>query len=463
MTYQKHKIINSIPIYLFTEERGVYSRLGITLVTCLIGLTSVPINPAGAVENVVSEQREKMTSAHNLEASSSLSDTTQQPNISLRQRLLTYKKNLSPARREALNSGATLVGKGVRGLGFPLAFPHDVKSQKKRRTNLSSVTDSSAATHNSEFSAALTSEKFATGAKSGLEANLGEKLLASQDGDRKLRSQKQTKAKNPDRIIAQTDSSEFVGDTLGDINKLRQELLIDPIVTLGEFSSSSPGSTAGTPSAYGASFGQAYIGGGLGFPLDSGKDRVDGSLSVGFGLGDAVKTVGLEVNVNITSVGGGNTFDFGDSGGVGLKLHKYFTDGTAVAVGWSNAIKWGDSTQDQDTIYGVVTRSFPLEPDSPNNKLPLTMSVGLGSGSFRSKGAINARDNSVNIFGSLGLRVIPEVSLVGSWTGNRLNMGASFAPLKKVPVVINTVFTDVTGNFQTGLGFTLSAGYSFQF
>jgi hypothetical protein len=37
--------------------------------------------------------------------------------------------NLSPTRRETLNFPPYLVGKGVRGLGFSLAFPHDLKSQ----------------------------------------------------------------------------------------------------------------------------------------------------------------------------------------------------------------------------------------------------------------------------------------------------------------------------------------------
>lgn len=270
------------------------------------------------------------------------------------------------------------------------------------------------------------------------------------------------KQKQP-QIFVQTDSSEILGDTFGETNKLRQELLIDSIVTLGEPPKAAPGSTAGTPSAYGASFGQAYIGGGLLFPLDDDRDRVDGSLSVGFGLGDAAKSVGLEVNVNITSVGGGDSFDFGDSGGVGFKLHRYLGDGTSVAVGWSNPIKWGDVTNAKDTIYGVVTKSFALQPDNLNNKLPLTISVGLGSGAFRSKGAIEADENSANLFASLGLRVIPQVSLVSSWTGNRVNMGASFAPLKNTPIVINAIFTDVTSNFDTGLGFALSAGYSFRF
>jgi hypothetical protein len=39
--------------------------------------------------------------------------------------------NLSPARREALTFPSSLPGKGVRGLGFALAFLHGVKIQKK--------------------------------------------------------------------------------------------------------------------------------------------------------------------------------------------------------------------------------------------------------------------------------------------------------------------------------------------
>ncbi|WP_413172599.1 hypothetical protein [Anabaena azotica] len=256
------------------------------------------------------------------------------------------------------------------------------------------------------------------------------------------------------QLIAQSDSSGTVGDSFGEANKLRQELLIEPIVPLGRpAATGAPASSAGTPTAYGASWGQAFIGGGAFFPLDEGN--VDGSLTVGFGLGDAVKSAGLEVAVNIISVGGQkeNFGDFGDSGTVGLKLHRYFDDGTAFAVGWSNPIKWGEANQAKETLYGVLTKSFN----------PVTVSVGLGSGSFASKGARQAGENAVNLFGSVGLRLAPEASLVTSWTGSSLNMGASFVPLKRTPLVINTIFTDVTDNLNNGVGFTLSAGYSFQF
>lgn len=269
------------------------------------------------------------------------------------------------------------------------------------------------------------------------------------------------------QLIAQTDSSNTVGDSLAEANKLRQQLFIDPIIV--EISKpglqAAPGSSAGTPTAYGASWGQGFFGVGGFIPFSTGK--VDGSLAAGFGVGDAVKSVGLEIDFNIYSLGGQNDFfsDFGGSGGIGFKLHKYFADGTAVAVGWSNPITWGEGNRARDTIYGVVTKAFYLQPNSPNNKLPLTVSVGLGSGAFRSLGALRSPsgDNSPNFFGSLGLRVIPEASLVASWTGNTLNLGASFAPFKDTPIVINTIFTDVTSNLTYSTGFSLSAGYSFQF
>lgn len=266
-------------------------------------------------------------------------------------------------------------------------------------------------------------------------------------------STSESETPKPSQKLAQTDSSGSVGDTFGETNRLREELLIEPIITTGQSTRiiGAPSSSAGTPTAYGASWRQAFIGGGLYFPFDG---NVDGSFSVGFGLGNAAKTAGLEVSFNILSVGGQepNLGDFGDSGTIGLKLHRYLTNNTAVAVGWSNAIKWGEADNNQETIYGVVTQRFDK----------LTVSAGLGSGSYRSKGARDAGDNDANFFGSLGYRFIPQASLISSWTGRAWNVGASFAPFKETPIVINTIFTDVTDNVNSA-GFSVTAGYSIQF
>jgi hypothetical protein len=217
------------------------------------------------------------------------------------------------------------------------------------------------------------------------------------------------------------------------------------------------GSSAGTPTAYGASFGDIFIGGGGTIPFEE-EGRVDGSMAVGFGLGDP-SIIAAEIPLNITSVGG----DFGDSGFVGVKLHRFFAGPKlAVAAGWTNPIKFGDAEGEAETIYGVVTRPFPLRPNNADNPMPLTVSLGLGSGDFRSKGAIDAGDNPPNFFGSLGLRLIPQMSLISSWTGNKLNLGASSAPFRQIPLVINTTFTDVTSNLPEGTGFTISGGLGFR-
>ncbi|MEA5581119.1 hypothetical protein VB620_07175 [Nodularia harveyana UHCC-0300] len=419
------RIINGSGIYPVISVKYAFWNLGTTLITLLLLFMGFSIESAAAMDNVVSENSDpELGASQNLIISSIASPLNSQPNVSLRQRLLESKKTNVLIIRDGLTTK-------VKQNRFSSSLPVDnflLESQDKLKSN--------------DDYAIINTDSY---------------LKQEAEGNINLWQHK------PGKVLVQLDSSSSVGDSFGETNKLRQELLIEPIVGQDEPRKSAPSSTAGTPSAYGASYGQAYIGGGLFFPLDQDKDRNDGSLSLGFGLGNPIDSVGLEVNINITSVGGGPTFDFGDSGGVGFKLHRYVGDNTSVAIGWSNPIKWGDVTLAKDTIYGVFTQAFALQPDNPQNNLPLTVSLGVGTGAFSSKGAIEAGDNSVNFFGGLGLRVIPGASLVSSWTGSALNVGGSFAPFKDTQIVINAIITDVTNNLDTGLGLAVTAGYGFRF
>ncbi|MEO1447399.1 MAG: hypothetical protein AAFV46_14430, partial [Cyanobacteria bacterium J06635_11] len=116
----------------------------------------------------------------------------------------------------------------------------------------------------------------------------------------------------------------------------------------------------------------------------------------------------------------------------------------------------------EDTFYGVVTKRFDLAPNSRSNRLPLTTSIGVGTGVYRSTGAIAAGSNDPNIFGSLGLRVIPEVSLISSWDGSGLGLAASTAPFD-FPMVLTLGVADITDNTSDGTQFQGSLGYSFSF
>lgn len=219
-----------------------------------------------------------------------------------------------------------------------------------------------------------------------------------------------------------------------------------------------PSSTFLVPSAYGADWGDAFIGI-AGETAGRRDEGIDGSAAFGIGFGNAVRNVGVEVNVGIISLDG-----FADDGIAGFKLHKVFPQAgnLAVAAGWTNPIKWGDATEVDDTFYGVVTRQFRLRPNA-TNQLPLTASLGIGTGTFRSTGALEADNNAANVFGSVGLRVIPQVSLVSSWNGSGLGLATSVVPLRRAPFVLTLGVSDVTGNTDNGAQFIGSAGYAFRF
>jgi hypothetical protein len=242
-----------------------------------------------------------------------------------------------------------------------------------------------------------------------------------------------------------------------DTESLRQQLLIEPLVEL-RVPGFAPGSTAGGPSAFGADFGDAYVGI-SGATRRARRNGADGSISAGFGLGDANKYAGLEVNLNI-----GSLRRFAANGDVGLKLHRNLSRDTAIAVGWDTGIRWGDENRNVDsTLYGVATKVFALDTEDPKRKLPLTVSVGFGGGRFRSFESEQRGRNTVGMFGSVGLQVTPQSSLVSTWTGRDLNLGISLVPIRTKPFFVTAVVANVFGRDDASTLYSLSLGYGFNF
>jgi hypothetical protein len=261
------------------------------------------------------------------------------------------------------------------------------------------------------------------------------------------------------------DSSGVVGDTLEtNLEKAKQAQLIDPLlipqpVSVPRKTTPVPGSSIGVPTAYGAEWGDIFIGF-SGAVTD--EDVVDAAASAGLGFGDAQKSLGLEVGFGLASL-------FGDNAGAGLvgfKVHRALGKSTHIAAGWANAVKWDVATAGE-TVYGSLTHRFELQPGNQNNQLPLTITLGAGTGAYRSVGSLKNGENVPNAFASVGLRVIPRVSLITSWTGNQLNAGTSIAPFD-VPLTVNLAATDITSNrgFDdrgSRTGFLFSTGYVFKF
>jgi hypothetical protein len=253
-------------------------------------------------------------------------------------------------------------------------------------------------------------------------------------------------------------TSQRIAATPDDVETLRQKLLIEPLVEL-RVPGFSPGSTAGGPSAFGADFGNAFVG-------ISGSNRrarapeADGALSVGFGIGDRTRTIGLETNVGIGSIR-----RFAANGDVGFKLHRQVGADAAIAIGWDSAIRWGSQGQTNNisTVYGVATKVFDLKPEDTSHKMPLTVSVGLGNGRFQSFADAQAGRHNVGLFGSMGLQVAPQTSLVSTWTGRDLNLGVSLVPIKTKPFYVTAVAANILGRDNASTVYTLSLGYGFNY
>lgn len=264
--------------------------------------------------------------------------------------------------------------------------------------------------------------------------------------------------------ISQRDADESIESEDGEA--LRQELLIPalPVAltpsTLG--AAASPGSSSGSPTAFGADFGRFFVGASF-QERTRFTESSDGSISAGFGLGNARKSVGLEVAVSVLdlSTRGGDDAAF-DRGSFSFKLHRVLPNNLAVAVGYENGVVWG-FTDAGSSVYGVVSKIFPLQNSPSKPFSSLTVSAGLGSGRFRSEDDFNNDEGTVNVFGSVGLRVVERVSAIADWTGQDLTLGASFVPFRNIPIVVTPAVADITGNAGDGARFILGVGYSRSF
>jgi len=230
-----------------------------------------------------------------------------------------------------------------------------------------------------------------------------------------------------------------------------------PFVPLQGRSQRAPSIAIGTPSAYGKSWGSASIG----LSLQS-RTRFtntgDGGLGIGFGLGDPKETVGLDVGVNVLDLIG----DTGQDGSMSFKLHRRLSEDLAVAVGVNNAITWGE-TDGGSSVYAVASKMFRLTESVQAPFSRLYVSAGLGGGQYRSEADIDNDVDSVGLFGSVAVQVVPQMNAIAEWTGQDLTVGISVVPFGNLPLVITPAVTDITGNAGDGSRFILGIGYGFSF
>ena len=218
----------------------------------------------------------------------------------------------------------------------------------------------------------------------------------------------------------------------------------------------SPSITIINPSGYGASWGNVGIG--IGFQERARfVNQRDGVIGFGFGLGNPIKNIGVQIGINLVDVSSPLR-----DGTVSIKLHRRLPEDFTIAVGTQGAITWGD-TDGGSSIYGVVTKRLPLRKDRTKSLSEMYISLGMGGGQYRSEFNINNGVESVGVFGSLALRVIEPIALITEWSGQDLTIGTSIVPFKKLPLVIVPAITDITGSAGDGARFVFGVGYSISF
>ena len=236
---------------------------------------------------------------------------------------------------------------------------------------------------------------------------------------------------------------------------------------VGHFPRGAPGTSTGSPIAFGANWGDIYAGAGLQAPIRY-STASDGGATVGMGFANATEYVGIDVGLTfLSTVRSGLT----NRMGLSAKLHKVFGDNWGVAVGVENIYISNKPTDGNASVYGVVSKVVDLSGSWLSDFRSLTLSLGAGNEDFRLEKDVRAGNKTVAVFGSAALRIWEPVSLIVDWPGQDLNIGVSIVPFKEFPLVITPAINDLTGlagthNYGTASvrpRFSLGAGLAFKF
>lgn len=208
-----------------------------------------------------------------------------------------------------------------------------------------------------------------------------------------------------------------------------------------------PGIAFGSPTAFGAGWGQAFAGVG-GQTIDAPDQDVDGSALLGFGFGDPTRYLGFEAAMNVLSL----TEGFGQDGNWSFKAHHTLSNRSALAVGVHEAGGWGDAKDTGSSTYVAYTRVLELDPGTPKRPLTLALNVGAGNERFA------APEDDLGAFGSVALSWHRQSSVIADFNGRELGIAVSAVPFYRIPLVVTAGFINLTERyadmeFAGGIGY----------
>lgn len=219
-----------------------------------------------------------------------------------------------------------------------------------------------------------------------------------------------------------------------------------------------PSLGGGVPTGYVSGWGDYFVSGSAGTPGKLREGSPDGSLNLGFGLGDPETLLGAELFWGIGSIKDLNANGaFG--GAVGRLLINRPELQVSVAGGVLDAYSYGTEANPQPINgYGALTATLPLRPSDPSFPQRVQFTVGGGGSSFAAiDTSFQTADNG--FFAAAGVEVLPNLGFSVGLSSRSTNVNVSWIPLRGFPIFVNVLAADLFDTTPWGTIGVLSVGW----
>ena len=212
------------------------------------------------------------------------------------------------------------------------------------------------------------------------------------------------------------------------------------------------------PTGFVGGWGDYFFSGSAGTPGNLRDGVPDGSLNLGFGLGDPQRFLGLELYSGIGSIKNLNS-----NGSFGATLGRLLVNRSdlqvSVAGGVIDAFTYGTEANPQPINgYGAVSVALPLRPGDPRFSQMVQFTVGGGGSSFAAIDS-NFQTSESGVFGAVGVELLANLGLSVGMSSRSANVNLSWVPFRTLPIFVNLLAADVFAATPWGTIGVVSVGW----
>jgi len=220
-----------------------------------------------------------------------------------------------------------------------------------------------------------------------------------------------------------------------------------------------PSLGGGMPSGFVGRWGDYFLSGSAGTPGNLRDGVPDGSINMGFAIGDPERTLGVEVYWGISSIK-----NFNDGGSLGVSAGRLLVNQpnlqVAAAGGLIDAITYSNEPGVTPINgYGALTAAIPLRPQNPNFQQMVQFTVGAGGYGFAQIDS-NFATSDTGYFMAAGIEVLPNLGLSFGVSTRGKNVNVSYIPFRSLPIFVNLAGVDLFNETPWGTIGVLTVGWA---